>query len=79
MNPGKHSVLKISLNLNLLSATTNRQNSISNGKPKNITNNEYHTRDLLDPENCALMLIDFQPQTAFAVLYQRVLVAHFHA
>jgi hypothetical protein len=42
---------------------------------KNTTNNEYHIRDLLDPENCALMLIDFQPQTAFAVLYQRVLVA----
>ena len=42
---------------------------------KNTTNNEYHIRDLLDPENCALMLIDFQPQTAFAVQYQRVLVA----
>jgi hypothetical protein len=51
---GKHSVLEISLNLNLLSAT-DRQNSISNGKPKNTTNNEYHTRELLDPEKCALM------------------------
>jgi hypothetical protein len=26
---------------------------------KNTTNNEYHTRDLLDPENCALMLKTF--------------------
>ena len=70
MISGKHSVLEISLNLNLLSATTNRQNSISNGKPKNTTNNDYHIRDLLDPENCTLMLIEFQPQTAFVVRYQ---------
>lgn len=35
------------------------------------------SRDLLDPENCALMLIDFQPQTAFAGRYQSFSCAMF--
>jgi nicotinamidase-related amidase len=34
---------------------------------KNTTKNNNRIHDLLNPDNCALILIDFQPQMAFAV------------